>query len=326
MPSTSTSLATLRPLLASSLEEFNLAADRQGFIGARVLPIFDAAQASGTFGVIPIEQLLQNRETTRGPGGDYSRGSFTFTSASFATYEHGAEEPVDDNQAKLYRDYFDAEMVAASRAYDVVLRNAEKRAAALLFNPTTFAGQLTTVTNEWDKNHKTNATPMDDVETAIRAVWNRTGLWPTSLIVNRTVFRNMRNLDQIIERIQAAGAGNATKPSDITPAMLASVFDLDEVIVAGSPKNAANEGQSVSIASIWSDEYAMVARVARTGDIAEPCIGRTFHWSEDGSQPGGTVETYRDETVRSNIVRVRHQVGEKLIYIEAAQLLDNITT
>jgi hypothetical protein len=107
--------------------------------------------------------------------------------------------------------------------------------------------------------------------------------------------------------------------------MLAQVFDLDEVIVAGSPKNSAKEGQTVSVAEIWDDEYAMVARVARSSDMREPCIGRTFHWSEDGSSIGGTVETYRDEPVRSNIVRVRHDVDELLLITAAAQLLDNVT-
>jgi hypothetical protein len=324
MPSPSTSLATLRPDLAGSLEEYDLVADRQGFIASRVLPVFEVAKASGKFGKIPIEQLLQNRDTKRAPGTGYSRGSFTFTDLGYATEEHGAEEPVDDREASLYRDYFSAEQVASNRAYDAVLRNAEMRAAALLFNATAFAAQKTTVTNEWDD--AANATPITDVEAAVQTIWTRTGLWPNALIINRLVFRNLRNCEQIIERIQSAGAGNATKPSDITAAMLAAVFDLEEVIVSGLPKNAAKEGQPASIAPIWSSEYAMIARIARSQDVREPCLGRTFHWGEDGSQIGGTVETYRDETVRSDVVRVRHDVDELLIHSEAAQLLENITT
>ena len=63
-----------------------------------------------------------------------------------------------------------------------------------------------------------------------------------------------------------------------------------------------------------------------TNDMSEPCIGRTFHWAEDGSQPAGTVETYRDETKRSDIVRVRHDVDEIVMYTEMGHLLYNITT
>jgi hypothetical protein len=70
----------------------------------------------------------------------------------------------------------------------------------------------------------------------------------------------------------------------------------------------------------------MIARIATGVDMREPGVGRTFHWSGDGSSIGGTVETYRDETVRGDVVRVRHQVQEKRLYTEAAFLLGNITT
>ena len=60
MPSPTSSLATQRPDLSASLEEFDAAMDRQGFIGQRVLPIFDVAVQAGNMGRIPIEQLLMN--------------------------------------------------------------------------------------------------------------------------------------------------------------------------------------------------------------------------------------------------------------------------
>jgi hypothetical protein len=70
----------------------------------------------------------------------------------------------------------------------------------------------------------------------------------------------------------------------------------------------------------------MLARVARTADLREPCLGRTIHWGEDGSQIGGLFESYYSDERRSNIVRCRHDVDEKIIYAEAADLLSNITT
>ena len=70
----------------------------------------------------------------------------------------------------------------------------------------------------------------------------------------------------------------------------------------------------------------MVCRIATDSDIKSPCIGRTLHWAEDGSEIGGTVETYRDESVRGDVVRVRHQTDEKMLYTQAGHLLSNITT
>lgn len=326
MPSPSSSLATLRPDLAESFMEFDLEMDARGFVADRVFPVVEVASQAGNFGKIPLEQLLQQRDTKRAPGSGYARGTFTFTPATYACLENGAEEPIDDREARMYKEYFDAEVIHTLRAFSSVLRNAEQRVADAVFNTSTWTGSsLTTgVTNEWDD--ATNAVPITDVEAAVQQIYDNSGLWANALVINRKVFRNLRNTDQVIERIASSGAGSPTKASDITEAMLAAVFDLDHIIVAGASKNGAKEGQDASPEQIWSDEYAMVCKVATSQDFREPCIGRTFHWADDGSSIGGTVETYRDEVVRGDVVRVRHDTDEIVLYAEAGHLLSNITT
>jgi len=300
--------------------------DQAGFIADEVFPVIDVASQAGTFGKIPIEQLLQSRDTKRAPGSGYARGNFTFDTATYSCLENGAEEPVDDREAKMYAEYFDAEQIASLRAYSAVLRNAEQRVADAVFNTGTWTGSslTTAITNEWDDT--VNAVPLTDVEAALQKIYDNSGLWANALVINRKVFRNLRNCAQIIDRINSAGAGNASKASDVTVEMLAQAFDLDRIIVAGASKNTATEGQSATPGQIWSGEYAMVCKIATGGDFREPCIGRTFHWSDDGSSIGGTVETYRDENVRSNITRVRHDVDEIVLYPQAGHLLSNITT
>jgi len=325
MASPTTALTTLRPDLASFLE-YDLESDRNGYVASRVFPVIDVASQAGVYGIIPVEELLEQRNTKRAPGSGYARGNFNFTTATYACEEHGAEEPVDDRQAKMYREYFDYELVATKRAFSSVLRNAEQRVADAVFNATTWNGaSLTTgITNEWDD--VSAAVPITDVDLAVKKVYDNSGLWANALIVNQKVFRNLRRCAQIIDAIESSGAGDASKQSDITADMLARVFDLDYVIVAGASRNNAKEGQNASPVQIWSDEYAMVCRIATSSDMAEPCIGRTFHWSEDGSSIGGTVEVYRDEIVRGNIVRVRHDADEVVLYPQAGHLLSNITT
>ncbi len=321
----SSSLATLRPDLATFLE-FDLESEKEGYIATEVFPMIDVASMSGTFGKIPIEQLLQQRETRRASGAGYARGQFTFTTATYACEEHGAEEPIDDREAEAYAEHFDAEQINTLRAFSAVLRNAEQRVSDAVFNATTWNGAaLTTgITNEWDD--AANAVPATDVEAAVQKIYDNSGLWANALVINRKVFRNLRNCASIIDRINSAGAGSPSKASDVTVDMLKAVFDLDHIIVAGTSKNTAKEGQAATPAQIWSSEYAMVCKVATSVDMREPCIGRCFHWSADGSSIGGTVETYRDEPVRANIVRVRHDVDEIVLYPEAGHLLSNITT
>lgn len=326
MPSPSSALSTLRPDLASSMLEFDLAMAAQNYIGSKVLPIVPVAKKIGQYGVIPIEELLKDRNTERAPGSGYNRSQFTFLPQTFRCQEHGTEEPIDDDEAEMYAEYFDVEQVTALRAQAAILRNAEKRIAAAVFNATTWTSYTTSITNEWDD--LANATPVTDVNTAKAAVFTQCGMWPNALIINRTVYNNLRNVttsNQIFDRIKYSGVHNPTQ-AGINTAVLAEVFDLKHIIVAGGAYDSALEGQTSVPAEIWSNEYAMVCKIAETNDPKEPCIGRTFHWPGGGSTPQGTVETYRDETVRSDIVRVRHDVDEVIMYVEAGHLLDNVTT
>jgi len=324
MPSPTGSLATLRPDLATFLE-FDLESEKAGYVATEVFPVINVASQAGSFGKIPLEQLLQQRVTRRSPGAGYSRGDFTFTSATYATEEHGAEDVIDDREAKMYAEYFDAEQIATMRAFSSVLRNAEGRVADAVFNTTTWTGaSLTTaVGTEWSTI--ATAVPLTNVEAAVQKIYDNSGLWANALVINRKVFRNLRRCAQVVDAIEASGAGSPAKASDVTTAMIAAALDLEFVIVAGTSKNSAKEGQTATPVQIWDSEYAMVCKIATSGDMREPCIGRTFHWAADGSSIGGTVESYRDEQVRGNVVRVRHDVTEVVLYAEAGHLLSNIT-
>lgn len=322
MPNPTSSLATLRPDLASSFEAFDLQAEKAGYIGSKVFPVVNVASQMGNFGKIPLKELLQNRDTKRNPGSGYARGNFKFEPSTYSCEEHGAEEPVDDREKAMYAEYFDAELIATQRAYNAVLKNAEKRIADAVFNSTTWTGSsLTTDVSGTPWATIASAVPLTNVEAAVQKVYDNSGLWPNALVINRKVFRNLRNTAQVIDRIASSGAGDRNLAGDVTVQMLAQAFDLDYIIVAGGSQNTANEGQAAAVGQIWSSTYAMVCRVATSSDFREPCIGRTFHWTGDGSSVDGTVETYRDEVVRSNIVRVRHDVDEIVLYPQAGHLL-----
>lgn len=325
MASPSTSLATLRPELGS-LMEFDLEKNRAGFIAYQVLPIIGVSTGAGKFGRIPTEQLGKLANVDRNSSGGYNRINFTFTDDSYATQEHGLEGVVDQRNANLYANYFDAELATARLTLHSVLAKAEKRVADAVFNTSTWNGaSLTTaVGTAW--SNKTTSSPVDDVRTASQKVRDACGQYADTLVINRKVFRNLQDNTQVRERITSVGAGSPAKASDVTKEMLAQVFDVDRVIVADSAYDNAIEGQTTTFTDIWSASYAMVCILGMEGQGVEiPCIGRTFHWDADGSTPGGTIETYYEESVRGDVVRVRHDTQEKIIYPETGHLLSNIT-
>lgn len=317
----STAIGDLRPDLGGSMEAFDVVLERSNYIGYQILRPFEASRQSGPYGKITLEAMLQNPEVKRASDGGYSRRQWSFEDANYATKEYGLESAIDQRRSRIYRSYFDAELVTARIVLADVLRAAEIRIADKVFDAATFSP--TAVGVAWST--PATAVPITDVKSKIEAIWGACGLWPNAVVMSRKVFRNLRECAQVIERIHATGAGDKVRAKDITPAQIAALFDVDFVLIGGGAKNTAKEGQTAVIAEIWDDEYVGIGRIATTDMIEEPCIGRTFHWAEDGSQIGGAIETYGESRVRGDVVRVRHEVDEHIIHAPCWGLLSNIT-
>lgn len=309
------------------VSEIDLAMNRQGFIAHRVLPIITRTKPNGDYPTIPREQLLQVRSTQRAPGGGYPRSGAGFSKDSYSTSEHGHEAVLDDRTVKMYDDLVDAERWEGERIRNIVLQDYEIEVANYLFNATTFSGKTANVTNEWDDT--ANATPVSDIEAKREVIFAATGYEPNALVISRHVFRNLRRCDEVIDNLKYQGFQDA-RPSQISEQALALALDIDYIIVAGSAKNTANESDAASMSRIWSNEYALLCRVAETNNPSEYCLGRTIVWDAesalDGERLGVIEEMYRDEPARANVKRARTDWGKKIIDLDCGYLLSNITT
>ena len=309
----------VRDDLGLAMEKFSLSMDREGFIGLRVLPVYETRSRSGKLAVLDLSTALKTHKTERASGANYESSDFTYDSIEYSTEEHGFEVPVDDREEAEVADWFDAEVEAAEFARDIVMRNLERRIAAKVFDPTTFTPHH--VGAVW--TDATNAVPFNDIDRGIRAVRAAGGQRPNTLIINWTNFMNLRMSEQILDKITSNGAGSSIKADDVTAAQVASVLGVPQILIAGAMKDTADEGQTATYADIWSDQYAMLAYVAPEGSsFKRRSLGRTIHWGEDGSQIGCRFETYRDESRRSDIVRQRHDVAEVIVAPESGYLFD----
>jgi len=323
----SPSVAITRTELGLVFSEFTLAASRRGFIGPSVLRPLPVAEASADVASISLENLLREQRTARAPRAGYNRSNYQFGKLSYSTSEHGAEEPVDDAEQRLYASLFDCELVHRERAIDVVLRGYESEVAAAVFNAVTWAGLTTAATTAWDV---AASMPLADVAAAKRLIADRIGAPANALIMNQHVYDALRAVTEVLDRIIYGGGPG--QPAAVTKAILAQLFDLEFILVASGVTNTADEGQAATLSQIWSDDYAMVARVGATNDPIETCIGRTFLWTGDGTatwgedQLGVIVEEYREENVRSSVLRARHWRGLKIVNAEAGQLLSGVLT
>lgn len=321
MPNPSSDIRNLRPDISGVLQPYSDLATERGFIADMVLPAMDVAEVTGQFANVTGANVLGNVDTKRGKDGRYSQVTWEWNKQGYSTQEYGLEERVDRRDAARYGAWFDAELAAVRRVRRLLALSREIRVAATIFDATAFTPS--SITNEWDD--PANADPIIDVHGAKKRLWAK-GIEANALIINKQVYDNLRVCDSVLDRIASAGAGAPTVKTQIGIEQLKAAFDLEYILVGAAFKNTADEGQTETLSPVWSGEYAAVCRIATSQDIEEPCVGRTFHYTPDGSQIGGVIETYYDEPRRADIARCRMDVDEVILVSGAIDLMDNITT
>lgn len=295
-----------RPDLGQAVYETMKSAPTMGYIGTQLMPIFQVASNSATYPVIPKESLFNLLDTKRGPLGHYNRSGDEFEEGYYRTVENGLERRIDDRYRALYSSKFDYEMTIADILMNDILRAQESRIANKLFNETNFKTAIAAST-AWST--VASASPKTDVDTGKESL-RSAGIIPNTLAMSYATFMNLTQNAEIISRVTNIFR-DADKTGQVSIDHLKAYFDVENILVGGALYNSSKRGQDASLASLWSDTYALLCRTSN-GDISEPCVGRTFLWNEGASNEIIVEEYYNDE-VRSMMLRVRHDSTESFL-------------
>jgi hypothetical protein len=309
-----------RPDLRDTLVKFDTQADRLGFVGLKIAPSLEVSEAFGQYPVIEAEETLKKRETLRANDGSYRRGGGVVGKDNYACEEHGLEERVDNRESRIFQSWFNAEMLAAERCRDAVLRNHNERvidaAITAASGYTNAAGTAWTVT--------ASADPVKNVVAAMNAIRDRVGVSRGfKLVVEWTRFQNLKDCAAIIDRLKYAGFRDPER-NNITATALAQIFDIDELIVSGSLENTAEEPGDVAFAKAWDETKALLFVSPPSNNLRSPQFMRTFHYGADGSSIGGVLESYADNERRGEIVRCRMDTDEKVVYGKCSQTITGV--
>jgi len=311
--------AVLRQDLGQVAYEYALEASLRGLIGLTLLPIFETPVQTSNYPVITKESLLALPDTKRAARSAYGRSDWEFDDGSFACKEFGWEEPVDDTEAALYRNFFDAEVVATQRATSILLRNQEKRIADKLTSTSTFGTHNVSV--KWDV--PATAVPKTDVRDAKQTLLNATGLEANAFICSKTTFDNILMTAQFLEATKYTNAA-LLETFEVQKKLVALFLGVDQVLVGNAIYNGGKKGGTFSATAIWPDAKGIVARIAtEPQNLKEACVGRTFLWTEDSPQ-NLVTEQYREDQTRSDVYRVRHNVDECFVFQGAAYLMSGL--
>lgn len=309
-----------RPDLGAVAYETVLGGSNQGFIGLDVMPVFETVLQSAEYPVIPTEALLKSHDTSRSARGNYNRDTYDFNLQNFSCKENGHEELLDDSEAQLYARYFDAESVAVERGAGILLRSLEQRIAGIAQNTANAAGTAA-VGVAWST--PATATPKQDIKDAIATLRNASGVKADTVVMGYTAFQNVLVTNELKTYLQYTSP-HLVESEEAQKQVLARYFGVRQVLVGDAIKDSAKKGKATVITDIWDNTKVCVMKLSSGGqDLKEPAFGRTFLWTADAPSII-TTETYRAESQRSNVYRVRQYTDEAVQFVGANYILSGI--
>ena len=291
-----------------------------GLIGTAVMPILDVPVRAGQYPsfVLKEGQLLKSDVKNRAPYGSFARGTRAFNQETYSALEFGYEEAVDDTVTLDVARFFDAEVIAAKLAKRKLLLAHELRVAAKIFDNTVF-----TATNSGTAYTTANLATFDagaDVQEAIdRLLAKGESTSNLKVVIPYAVWTRIRASTKFQNRLRGAGISSDTILNASTQAA-AEVFGVAEVLIGRASYDTAPEGVAFAAGNVWSNTLIWVGSVTQaSAGFFGGGAGFTLNWSEYGPAIG--VSTYREEAIKSNIVRASHYTAEKVVNANAGQLI-----
>lgn len=143
------------------------------------------------------------------------------------------------------------------------------------------------------------STPIEDIEEQRLLMAQSTGIKPNVLVIGPQVYSVWKNHAEFIERIKYSQKGY------ITLDLIASLMDLDKIVVPMVVQNSAGEGAADSIDFMYG-KSALLAYASASPGLFQPSAGYSFEWTGYlGAETRGTrVSKFRMELLKADRVEI----------------------
>jgi hypothetical protein len=246
-------------------------------------------------------------ETIRASSGEARQWDFEVSTASYVLKQHSLKAFVSDRDAENY-DLTSLMADQTENLTDTILLRQEKDVADLMTSTSWSQNASLTAAQQWDGT--TTANPITMVDTATGVVLENSGQVANVCLLPWRVLMAAKNNTQVIDRIKYTS-------SDITPSMIAGLFDKEKLLVPKAVIDSAALGVAASIAPLFSDN-ALIAHVADSPGPLKPSAGYIFK----NALP--MVKRWRVEERQSECVEVNLHYSAKVVASLSGYLLKDI--
>ena len=246
------------------------------FIADRVFPNVPVEHKSDSFYRYSWESWNRPQAKPRARSTESAGGGWTVTTDTYNAERFAFHKDIDDQDRANQDQQFNIDREAAEFVAWQLLLTRELQFTQKFFAPNIWATNLTGTGGapgadqfmQWDQ---AGSTPIQDVKDHVLAQTLLTGFKPNTLVIGPQVLRALEDHPDILDRIKYTERGN------VTVDLLASLFDIDRILVPYPIHNTAAEGTAASNAFFYG-KAALLLYAAQSAGIMTPSAGYIFNW------------------------------------------------
>lgn len=290
------------PLLTNISVQFK---PTEGYVADKVLPPVPVLKESAAFWVYD-KSNMDTPDSKRAPRTGYNRVDWSVSQDQYLCEQYGLEGEIDDEQRENAAEPLNLDVDTTEIVTDMVLNNRERRVAALVTDTAVMTQNVTlSGAGQWSDP---DSDPIGVVKTARTTIFDVCTLRPNVMMVQNAVFEALKLHPAILERIKYS------ERAIVTPALLASLFEVDEFLVASAKRRSSKEGQTDAITDIWGKHALLFYREARPS-LKRASLGYQMR------QHDLKVFRYREDKIDTDVIRVAEKQDEKIVAAQCGYLI-----
>lgn len=264
------------------------------FVADKVFPVVPVAKQADLYFKYDKKYWFQSQSQKRAPGTESAGSNFAVAPTGKYFCDVWANHKDVDDQTRANQDQpVDLDRDATLFATQQNLLRREKVWVANYMQPGIWTGHADfTPGTLWSAS---GSDPVNDVEKLKAAIKEATGYDPNGIVLCRDVFSVLKSNAAILDRIKY------TQRGIVTADLLASLFDLDKVLIANATEDTAPVGQASDMNFLVSKK-ALLYYANPAPSIMQPSAGYTFAWTGlfGAGALGARVSSFRMEHLKSD--------------------------
>lgn len=298
------------------------AQDQANFIATKVFPTVPVNNQSDKYAIYDKGSFYRDEYKPRPLGDRPSQTGYKVTQGQYFCEEYGLEHKVDDRVRRNADEPLDPDRAAMRLLTGQGLIRADRLWATQFFTTGVWNEDWTGEASgpsgqQFLQFDQADSDPIEFFDERREAIGGATGFWPNTLVLGPACYRGLKNNPLILDRIKF------TQRGVISQELLATLLEVDQVLVARGVYNTAHEGQADNVQFIVDSKSALLVYAAPSPSLDTPTGGYTFAWTGlvggATNQMGAVIERGREELAHSDVFQGRMAIDPELVAPELGE-------